>query len=97
MYYTFFLRHQENGTSPWRTRPFTRHEFSGFIWAFLHSLDAMAQGLEFHSLTDPFFDESPYQFRERKKAVINVQRLQQLIGWYLLALFLILFGKIWIR
>ena len=96
-YYAFFLRHREKGTSPWRTRPFTRYEFWGFAWAFLHSLDAMAQGLEFHSLTDPFFDESPYQFRERKKAVINVQRFQQLLGWYLLALFLILFGKIWIR
>ena len=96
-YYVFFLCHREKGTSPWSTAPFTRHEFWGFVWGFLHSLNVLTPGIDFHSLSDPFLRKSSYRFCGESEVIINAQRLQQVFGWYLLALFFILFGKIWIR
>ena len=97
--YIYFLRHKEKGTSPWSTAPYTWHEFRGFMWGFLHSLDMLTPGLDLHSLVDPYLKKkaSRYEFHDQSETVINIHRLQQVMGWYLLALFFIMFGKIWIR
>ena len=96
-FYVFFLRHQEKGTSPWSTAPFTHHEFWGFVWGFMHGLNTITPGIDLDSLTAPYLKESPYIFDVKSKWVFRVQVTQRVLGWYLFTLFIILFGKIWIR
>jgi len=64
---------------------------SRFAWAVIHSLDTLAPGVNLKSLDTL----NPYDFDSKK--IICIERMQQIIGWYLLVLFVILFGKIWIR
>ena len=90
-----FLRHKWTGKSLYGA--VVRDTLLVFIWALIHSINIMTPGIELHSLKDPFLRDSPYNFPEESKAVIWGQRLQQILGWYLLALFFIMFGKIWIR
>lgn len=98
LYYVGFLRQGENCILPWwrAWNPF-RYKCRCFAWALIHSFDILTPGIDIDSLTDPFLEESPFIFRQKSKAVIWGQRVQKLLGWYLLALFFILFGKIWIR
>ena len=65
-------------------------------WAFLHSLNNLTPGIDLHTLTDKLLARTPYRFHD-SAFVQNVERLQRVLGWYLLALFLVMFSKIWIR
>ncbi len=64
---------------------------SRFCWALIHSLDTLTPGVTFKSLETL----NPYKFDSKK--AIYVERLHHIVGWYLLALFLILFSRVWIR
>ena len=66
------------------------------IWAFLHSLNVLTPGIDLHTLSDKLLAKGPYRFQDTA-FVQNVERIQRVIGWYLLALFLVMFSKIWIR
>jgi len=96
-YYTGFLRYPDkwilSGIRPWNP---VRDRFRCFAWALIYSLDNLTPGIDLHPLR--FLEASPYIFTKAKsRKVIWVKRMQQILGWYLLALFVILFGKIWIR
>jgi len=94
-YYIGFLRHKTDWRTPrWRAWSPFFHRFRGFGWSFLHSLDVITPGIDLHSLTSL---KDGYTFKEKSKGVVWGQRIQKFLGWYLLALFFILFGKIWIR
>ncbi len=96
-FYVFCLRHRDEGTSPWRLFPLDRHKFAGFTWAFLHSFSILTPGLDLDSFAAPYLEKSPYRFNTKSSWVYYIQVTQRLLGWYLLALLFILFGKIWIR
>ena len=96
-FYVFCLRHRDEGTSPWRLFPLDRHKFAGFTWAFLHSFSILTPGLDLDSFAAPYLEKSPYRFNTKSSWVYYLQVTQRLLGWYLLALLFILFGKIWIR
>jgi len=95
--YVFCLRHRDKGTSPWCLFPLDRHKFAGFTWAFLHSFSILTPGLDLDSFAAPYLEKSPYRFNTKSSWVYYIQVAQRLLGWYLLALLFILFGKIWIR
>jgi hypothetical protein len=69
-------------------------------WAALHSLNNMTPGIDLHSIEDKWLRNNN---RESKLIIFKRewpiwgQRIQQVIGWYLLALFLLMFGRIWMR
>ena len=64
---------------------------SRFSWALIYSIDTLISGISF----EPLKTLTLYNFDPQK--TICIKRIQQVIGWYLLVLFLILFSKIWIR
>jgi hypothetical protein len=89
--YTILLRPQ------WRRKPlWIRDIHKRFFRAIIFSLDTLTPGVNFRSeSTLP-----PYTFNHSdfRKPIFNFCiRLQQILGWYWAALFLILFSKIWIR
>jgi hypothetical protein len=63
----------------------------------VHSLDTLTPGINLYAFTElrPFYFDTTKSW---KKLILNTfQRGQQIFGWYLAALFLILFTRIWIR
>jgi len=64
-------------------------------WGLLHSLDNITPGVDLRSLNS--LERRQCQFNEGSSWITWVQRIQTFLGWYLLALFFIMFGKIWIR
>lgn len=95
-YYVGFLRGRNDDwvlhwSVAWNPR---RHRFRCFTWSLLHSLDIITPGIDLHSLASL---KRGYIFKEKSKGVIWGERIQKLFGWYLLALFLVMFGKIWVR
>ena len=97
-YYVGFLRRPGawwfgNGIKPWN--PF-RDKCRCFFWAAIHSLNILTPGIDLQPMR--FIKASQYELVESEsKRLVWVQRVQQLLGWYLLALFLVMFGKIWVR
>jgi hypothetical protein len=93
-YYVGFLRHKDKWILRWwqAWNPFR----ICFLWSLIHSFNILTPGIELYSLIS--LKASPYRFTQAEsKKVIYVQRAQQILGWYLFTLFLILFGKVWIR
>ncbi|MFC1714217.1 pentapeptide repeat-containing protein [Candidatus Poribacteria bacterium] len=87
IFYLFFLHAPERKrNSPWCA-----------IWSLFHSLNNVTPGIELESLTAMLLKLSTYDFRRNSKPVTIAENLQKVFGWYLLALFFVLFGKIWIR
>ena len=93
LYYVGFLRHRDKWILPWwqAWNPF-RHKSLCFWWALLHSLDIILPGINLHSLA--FLNKSPYIFKAESKWVVWSQGFQQIVGWYVLALFIALFGQV---
>ena len=97
LYYAGFLRHPEKLPSRgiWLWNPF-RDWCRCISWAAIHSFNILTRGIDFEATR--FIEASGYELvKAESKRVVWIQRLQQILGWYLLALFLIMFGKIWIR
>jgi len=97
LYYTGFIRRPENwflsGVQPWNP---LRDRGRCLAWAIIHSFNILTPGIDLQSMR--YMKASRYELmKAQSKRVIWVQRAQQILGWYLLALFLILFGKLWIR
>lgn len=69
----------------------------GLMWAFLHSLNTLTPGIDLHTLDLPLVKSGHYKFQREKPVVIIAQYFQIAIGWYLLALFFIMFNRIWLR
>jgi len=97
LFYVAFLRHRENGSSPFWFFPINRHKLYGFVWGLLHSFSILTPGLDLDAYAAPYLEKSPYRFETKSEWLYHMQIAQRLLGWYLLALFFILFGKIWIR
>ena len=90
--YVAFLRLQyQYGKRKWYQELFRK-----ISRATVHSVDTLTPGINlyaFTTLTPYYFETTGY-----KKTLLNiVVRFQQLSGWYLAALFLILFSRVWIR
>lgn len=93
-YYVGFLRSKYGEKLPWwkAWNPF--YKPSRFAWALLYSFDKLTPAIKFNSLATL----NPNVFiRQNSKRVIYVERIQNLLGWYWFALFLILFSRVWIR
>ncbi|MFC1712175.1 pentapeptide repeat-containing protein [Candidatus Poribacteria bacterium] len=67
------------------------------LWSLSHSLDNFTPGIDLGPLTEMLLKLSTFRFRKDLKVVIIAHSFQRILGWYLLALFFILFGKIWIQ
>ena len=93
-YYVGFLRSKYGEKLPWwkAWNPF--YKPSRFAWALLFSFDKLTPAIKFNSLATL----NPNVFiKQNSKRVIYVERIQNLLGWYWFALFLILFSRVWIR
>jgi len=90
--YVFFLRLQyQNG------RKTIWHWPRKFLRSSVHSIDALTPGINLYAFTElrPFYFDTSKTW---KKLLLNIfHRCQQILGWYLAALFLILFSRVWIR
>ena len=90
--YVFFLRLQyQNGQKTiW-------HWLRKFLRSSVHSLDTLTPGINLYAFTElhPFYFDT---MKNWKKILLNIfHRCQQVLGWYLAALFLILFSRVFIR
>jgi hypothetical protein len=93
-YYVGFLRSKYGEKLPWWKAWNPIYKPSRFAWALLYSLDKLTPAIKLDSLKSL----NPNVFiKQSSKRVIYVERLQNLLGWYWFALFLILFSRVWIR
>ena len=67
-----------------------------FVWSITYSFDNLTPGINLGSRTITLQNWGGYNFKKDSRIVFFAESLQKILGWYLLALFLILFGKIWI-
>jgi uncharacterized protein YjbI with pentapeptide repeats len=79
-----------------KSSSFTRHEYLGLLVVFVHSLNTIIP-FKLDSLVNSLHESSRYVFLKKRWGFIWVESVQKVLSWYLLILFGILFGKIWIR
>lgn len=68
-----------------------------YLRSAVHSIDTLTPGINLYAFTElrPFYFDTSKTW---KKLLLNIfHRCQQILGWYLAALFLILFSRVWIR
>jgi hypothetical protein len=76
----------------------TRNKFLRLCLAIVHSFNTLTPGIELDSLENYFSHSSGYMFPKDKRLIFAaMETAQKVLGWYLIILFGILFGKIWIR
>jgi hypothetical protein len=93
-YYVGFLRSKYGENLPWWKAWNPVFKPSRFAWALLYSFDKLTPAIKFNSLVTL----NPNVFiKQNSKRVVYVERIQNLLGWYWFALFLILFSRVWIR
>lgn len=97
-YYVGFLRRKERWYSPYKCIRFLyRYGLPLVGWGIIHSLDNLTPGIDISSLSTMLLDRGVCVFNSKSRAVIVAESVQKLLGWYLIALFLVMFGKIWVR
>lgn len=95
--YATHLSDPVSGLGFWNQPVLSVQSVSGIGWSLLHSVDVQTPGINLNSLADPVVTTGALRFDAGKPWVLAAQRLQQIIGWYFLALFLILFNRLWLR
>jgi hypothetical protein len=93
-YYVGFVHTGSGENLPWwrAWNPFYKPD--RLAWALIYSLDTLTPGINFESFETI---QQKVFIKKNAKRVLYVRRFQEALGWYLLALFLIMFGKVWIR
>lgn len=97
-FYICFLQRKQPWYKSYRCVRFLyRYGLALAGWAIVHSFDNLTPGIDFGPLSTMLLDKGTCFFKQESKAVIYAESVQKLLGWYLLALFLVMFGKIWVR
>jgi len=93
-YYVGFLRTSSGENLPWwrAWNPF--YKPNRLAWSLIYSLDTLTPGINFESFET--INQKVF-IKKNAKRVLYIRRFQEALGWYLVALFLIMFGKVWIR
>ena len=71
--------------------------FYYLFWLLLFSLDTLISAVNLQSKKCKCYRNNRNRLKDESSLLLLVTGIQKLWGWYLLAILLVMFGKIWIR